>query len=93
MLDLLPNLRNVNHSKKVISFVMFFKKVSLNFQQTRQKNCFPLILCQHTLLKKILKNAFILATFRHQKLDPFYTKFRVELNKFIRRVQKTTEIG
>ena len=64
---------------------MFFKKVSLNFQQTRQKNCFPLILCQHTLLKKILKNAFILAT--------FYTKFRVELNEFIRRVQKTTEIG
>ena len=28
------------------------------------------------------------SSFRHQKLDPFYSKFRAELNDFIRSLQK-----
>ena len=31
------------------------------------------------------------STIRHQKLDPFYLKFRAELNKFIFRVRKQQE--
>ena len=49
---------------------------------------FGFIQPSHSFLKILKKKELLSLLLRRQKFDPFYLKFRAELNEFIPRVQK-----
>ena len=79
--------------QKFLRSLKFFLLVSV----LSLKNLFLNPQPQHSFLKILKKKTGTFAvqqqtsTFRRQKIDPFYLKFRAELNQFVSRLQKQQE--